>query len=124
MAHFAELDENNIVKRVVVISNDDIIDKKGKESEDLGIQVCKNIFGAYTNWVQTSYNGNFRKKYAAIGDRYEVTADVFYPSVGPFPSWTLDSNYDWQPPVPYPTDGKSYYWDEDTLNWIEIGSGE
>lgn len=124
MAHFAELDENNIVKRVVVISNDDLLDKNGQESEALGIQVCKSIFGIDATWVQTSYNGNFRKQYAGMGDKYEPSVDLFYSPVGPFPSWMLDSNFDWQPPVPRPKDGKNYYWDENQLNWVEIGSGE
>ena len=122
MAHFAELDENNIVLRVVVISNDDLVGENSQESEALGIQVCRKIFGAGTNWAQTSYNGNFRKKYAGIGDKYEPAADVFYWPEAPFPSWTLDSNFDWQPPTPMPTDGKRYSWDEESLSWVEVES--
>lgn len=122
MAHFAQIDENNIVLQVVVISNADLLDNKGKEQESIGIQVCKSIFGADTNWVQTSYNGNFRKKYAGIGDKYDSSADVFYWPTAPFPSWTLDSNYEWQPPIPRPEDGKIYEWVESSLSWVEFGS--
>ena len=120
MAHFAELDSNNIVQRVIVISNDDLVDENGQESEGLGIQVCLNIFGSDTNWVQTSYNGNFRKKYAGIGDKYDATADVFYSPEAPFPSWTLDSNFDWRAPIAMPVDEKNYAWDEESLSWVEV----
>jgi len=121
MAHFAQLN-NNIVTQVIVISNADLLDENGVEQETLGIQVCRNIFGPDTNWAQTSYNGNFRKKYAAIGDAYSPDANVFYNPNPPYPSWTLDANYDWQPPTPKPDDGKEYVWDEPTLAWIEVTS--
>lgn len=120
MAHFAEIDSTYVVQRVVVISNDDLLDTNGVEQESLGVQVCQSIFGANTNWVQTSYNGNFRKKYAGIGDIYVPEADLFYTPVALFPSWALDDNYDWQPPVERPTDGKDYYWDEESLSWVEV----
>lgn len=124
MAHFAQLDENNTVIEVVVISNEDLLDENGVEQESLGLEVCRNIFGQNTGWVQTSYNNNFRKKYAGVGDKYVASADVFYSPVGPFPSWVLDSNYDWQSPVPKPDDGKSYYWDEGSLTWVEVPAEE
>ena len=120
MAHFAQIDANNIVTQVVVISNADLLDENGNESETLGIQVCHNIFGQNTNWVQTSYNNKFRKKYAGLGDKYDAASNVFYNPRSPYPSWTLDANYDWQPPTPRPTDGKDYVWDETTLAWIEV----
>lgn len=120
MAHFAELDKNNTVVRVIVVSNADILDKDGIERESLGINVCKQVCGENTRWVQTSYNGTFRKQYAAIGSKYDLDADVFYSPTGPFPSWALDANFDWQPPTPRPDDGKSYNWDEDNLVWVEI----
>ena len=119
MAHFAELDNNNIVQRVIVISNDDIVDSGGVEQESLGIAVCQAVTGGGT-WVQTSYNGNFRKKYAGVGDKFLSDANLFYNPVSPFPSWSLDENYDWQPPTPMPDDEKFYRWDEDSLSWIEI----
>lgn len=82
MAHFAELDSNNIVLRVLVVNNDDITDQDGVEQEALGISFLQGLFGADTRWVQTSYNGNFRGKYAGIGDRYDAELDLF---IGPEP---------------------------------------
>jgi hypothetical protein len=119
MAHFAELDEQNTVIRVVVISNDDILDENGQESEALGVALCSEIVGPGI-WVQTSFNNNFRKLYGQPGMVYVPDADVFYNPVGPYPSWTLDDNYDWQPPTPMPDDGNLYYWDEDSLTWVEV----
>lgn len=124
MAHFAQIDNNNIVTQVIVIGNADLVDENGNESEALGIQVCRNIFGQDTTWVQTSYNSKFRKKYAALGDKYDATGNVFYNPNSPYPSWILDTNYDWQPPTPRPDDGKVYEWDESTFAWIEVISPE
>lgn len=75
MAHFAELDENNIVKRVIVINNEDILDENGQESEQIGIQLCNDMLGG--TWVQTSYNHNFRGRYAGIGWWYDQENDMF-----------------------------------------------
>lgn len=124
MAHFAELDTNNIVTRVIVVSNDDLLDENGVEQETLGVAVCRAICGPDTTWVQTSYNNNFRKQYAGIGMKYEADADLFYNPVSPFPSWTLDANYDWQPPTPMPDDANAYFWDEDSLAWVEVPAKE
>ncbi len=77
MAHFAQLDENNIVLQVIVVSNQDIIDENGVESEQLGIEFCKNLLGNDTNRVQTSFNKKFRKKFAGIGDLYDSENDIF-----------------------------------------------
>ena len=77
MAHFAELDLNNIVLRVLVVSNDDITDENGQEQEALGIAFLQGLFGAESRWVQTSYNGNIRGKYAGIGNRYDPGLDEF-----------------------------------------------
>jgi len=123
VAHFAELDEHNTVTRVVVISNDDILDENGQESEALGVALCHEIVGSGT-WVQTSFNNNFRKLYGQPGMMYAPDADVFYNPVGPFPSWSLDDNYDWQAPVPHPNDGNPYTWDEDSLTWVEVPTQE
>ena len=120
MAHFAELDANNIVTRVIVVSNADMIDENGDEQEALGIAVCQSVCGADTTWVQTSYNSKFRKKYAGIGDKYDAAGNVFYNPNPPYPSWVLDADYDWQAPTPRPDDGKLYDWDETTLAWIEV----
>jgi hypothetical protein len=70
-------------------------------------------------WKQTSFNNNFRKQYCGVGFTYSADADVFV-TPQPFPSWTLDSNYDWQPPTPMPTDGETYYWNEEELAWAGI----
>ena len=77
MAHFAELDENNIVQRVLVVNNSNIIDDNGIENEQKGIDFLKNLFGQNTSWVQTSYNNNFRGQYASIGCFYDKEQDVF-----------------------------------------------
>ena len=117
MAHFAELDANNVVLRVIVVGNKDTSDANGVEKESIGQAFCERLFGG--NWVQTSYNGNFRKRYAGIGYTYRPDLDAFI-SPQPFPSWTLDANADWQAPVPMPDDGKMYAWDEEKQEWWPI----
>jgi len=118
MAHFAELDDNNIILRVIVVSNDDCKDADGNESEAVGIAFCENLLGG--RWIQTSYNNRIRKQYAGIGFAYDSDADVFV-ALQPFASWTLDNNYDWQAPVPQPEG--DYYWSEDDLAWLEVPAG-
>ena len=76
MAHFAQLDENNVVTQVIVVSNDELIDN-GMESEAKGIAFCQSLFGADTRWVQTSYNDKLRGVYAGIGFTYDAEKDVF-----------------------------------------------
>jgi len=115
MAHFAELDANNVVLRVIVVGNKDTSDANGVEKESIGKAFCERLFGG--NWVQTSYNGNMRKRYAGIGYSYDPTLDAFI-APKPYPSWTLDDNADWQAPVPMPTDGKMYAWDENAQAWV------
>jgi hypothetical protein len=115
MAHFAKLDENNVVLAVHVVNND-VITVDGVESEQLGIDFLTQLHG-HANWKQTSYNGTIRKNYAGIGYAYDSTRDAF---IAPklFNSWTLDeATCQWQAPTPYPTDGKYYYWSEDDLTW-------
>ena len=75
MAHFAELDENNIVTNIIVVHNNELLDENGNESEQLGIDFCVAHFGG--TWIQTSYNANFRKNYASAGFTYDPIADVF-----------------------------------------------
>lgn len=121
MAHFAQVDENNVVLQVLVIEQDVI---------DTG------HFGDPASWIQTSYNTRggvhygpdnqpdggvpLRKNYAGIGYIYDPVRDAFY-APQPYPSWTLDENTCWwQPPVPFPTDGKNYAWDEATISWVEV----
>jgi hypothetical protein len=115
MAHFAELDESNIVKQVIVIHNNELLDESGNELEQKGIDFCVAHYGG--TWIQTSYNGNFRKNYAGVGFIYDPIRDAFY-LPQPFPSWTLDNNAIWQPPVPVPEGEVLYQWDEATLSWI------
>jgi hypothetical protein len=118
MAHFAELDENNVVLRVVVVSNTDTSDANGVEKEHIGAAFCEKLFGG--TWKQTSYNGNFRKNYAGIGYVYHPDIDAFAPPQ-PHPSWTLDANAVWQAPVPRPTGEGMHIWDEATLSWNTVG---
>jgi hypothetical protein len=108
MAHFAEIDNNNIVTRVLVVDNS--LEHKGAEflSNDL------NLGGT---WIQTSYNNNLRKQFASVGYKYDADADVFI-APQPYPSWSLDDNFDWQPPTPMPNEGR-WNWDEEIGDWVE-----
>lgn len=118
MAHFAELDENNKVIRVIVVNNNDCLDQNGNENEQVGITFCKNLLGG--NWKQTSYNANFRKNYAGIDFYYDSTRDAFIPPK-PFPSWSLnETTCSWDPPTPYPSDNNLYIWDENLLQWTIV----
>jgi hypothetical protein len=117
VAHFAELDENNVVKRVIVVDNKDTADANGNEVESIGVAFCQKLLGG--NWRQTSYNGNMRKNYAGIGYAYRADIDAFV-APQPYPSWVLDADAKWQAPVPMPTDGKMYSWDEASLSWVEV----
>lgn len=117
MAHFAKLDENNVVTQVIVVSNKDCSDANGVEKESIGIAFCERLFGG--NWKQTSYNGNIRKNYAGIGYKYQADIDAFVPPK-PYPSWVLNNKAQWEAPVPMPSDAsmeKRYTWDEATQSW-------
>ena len=124
MAHFAELDSNNIVTRVVVVGNDVTTAAGPLGDNDMhvdGETWCVNFFKGGT-WKQTSYNHNFRKQYAGKGDTFDSAKDKFI-SPQPYASWALDGNDDWQAPVTYPTDigteedRKFISWDEAGLKW-------
>ena len=122
MAHFAQIDENNIVTNVITISNDDIIDATGKENETIGIEICKKIFGENTKWIQTSYNSSFRKNYAIVGETYDIVRDAFRETKPFFASWILnETTCKWEAPVNLPEDSKNklYEWNESTLSWID-----
>lgn len=124
MAHFAQLDESNVVLQVIVIANDELIDSDGFELEQKGIDFCKTLFGEDTVWKQTSYNGKIRKNYAGIGFIYDEALNAFVPPQ-PYPSWLLNPDTaQWESPIPYPKDGKLHRWDEPTLSWIEVPSNE
>jgi len=119
MAHFAEIDSNNVVLRVIVVGNADTSTADGVEKESIGRAFCERLFGG--NWVQTSYNGNFRKNYAGIGFTYDATRDAFIPPKPTDGSWILDQDtLLWGRPIPMPKDGKTYNWDEPTQSWVEV----
>jgi hypothetical protein len=118
MAHFAELDENNIVLRVIVVGDGDCKDDGGDESETVGAAFCNCLFGGV--WKQTSYNARIRKNYAGIGYVYDEALDAFIPPQ-PFLSWSLNTDTcQWEAPSPYPVDGGAYFWNEPTLSWALI----
>lgn len=123
MAHFAELDTNNIVIRVCVGDNADVTANGGEQSTEAATH-----FGTIVEhsddgvkWVQTSYNNNFRNLYAGAGYTYQETEDRFIPPQ-PYLSWTLqtrdDGKIDWAAPVAYPDDGQEYVWNEDSTSWV------
>jgi len=124
MAHFAQIDYQNKVIRVSVVANEDILDDDGNESEEVGIEYLKSVHGPNTMWVQTSYNNNFRCRYAGIGLVYNVEHDVFL-LPQPYPSWILNTKtYEWESPVPKPNltieqveSGNYYEWNEEAQEW-------
>jgi hypothetical protein len=118
MAHFAKLDENNIVIEVNVVNND-VITIDGVESEQAGIDFLTDLYG-HTLWKQTSYNGSFRKMYAGIGYSYNKDYDVFLPPK-PFPSWHLNTELlEWEAPISRPnSENKMYLWNEKNQVWTE-----
>jgi len=121
MAHFAQIDENNIVLQVLVVNNDCICDEDGHEHEELGCEFFCNLLGQDTRWKQCSYNNNFRGRYPGIGSEYLPDTDVFT-EIQPFPSWILNrEDGTWGPPTPCPEhDPETQYaaWDEENLQWV------
>ena len=127
MAHFAQLDSNNVVTQVIVVSNDDTSDSNGVETESIGVAFCQKLLGAETNWKQTSYNNNMRGNYAGIGYTYMSnvatlgvgSTDIFI-SQQPYASWTIDTTAaQWKAPLTEPTltddqiaAGSRYEWNE------------
>jgi len=104
MAHFAKIDNNNIVTKVIVAEKDFI---------------NSGLVGDEFLWIQTSYSGSFRKNFAGVGSTYDKTRDAFIPPK-PYASWTLDeTTCQWKPPSDMPDNGKTYDWDEDTTSWKE-----
>ena len=118
MAHFAKLDQNNVVTDVAVVNNIELLSADGSESELMGMAFLIRWSGGYSNWKQTSYNGKIRKNYAGIGFNYDSARDAFIPPQ-PFPSWILNEETClWSAPVAMPADGQLYNWDEETLSWV------
>ncbi len=119
MAHFAQIDSNNKVIQLIVVAD---------EHEENGSEWCHNLFGG--TWIQSSYNNRIRKQHAGVGYSYDPDADVFV-QPQPYPSWSLDANHDWNPPVQLPNDaydsetglGVDYLWDEETLAWVATPAG-
>ena len=107
MAHFAEIDDTNTVLRVLVVAD---------EEEHRGQQYLADDLGLGGTWIQTSFNDNFRKQFAGIGCTYDPDNDIFI-LTQPWPSWSLDENHDWQPPIPRP-DGYPLFWDEASQEWL------
>jgi hypothetical protein len=107
MAHFAELDENSIVIRVLVTDND---------AQNEGLDWLIKSFGG--TWMQTSYNATIRKNFAGIGFSYNSELDAFIPPK-PHESWVDNGHFGWEAPAPYPQDGNGYYWDEPSASWTE-----
>ena len=115
MAHFAKIDENNIVTQVVVVENKDTADATGVEKEHIGAAHLEKILGGI--WKQTSYNGNFRKNYAGIGYTFDEQRNAFIPPK-PFNSWILNEAIcQWEAPIAMPNDGHIYTWNEETISW-------
>ena len=115
MAHFAELGMDNIVQRVIVVHNNELLDGDGVEQESLGVAFCNGLFGG--TWVQTSYNGNMRKNFAGVGFTYDSTRDAFI-APKPYASWVLDeTTCRWEAPVAMPDDGNQYTWNEEHTAW-------
>jgi hypothetical protein len=122
MAHFAKIDNNNRVVNIHVVDNAYVLDENGQESEEVGIEFLRKVHNNNDNYVQTSYNGNIRVRYAAIGYTYDETLDAFIPPK-PYPSWVLnETTADWEAPVEKPDDGQEYTWNEETRSWDLISA--
>lgn len=113
MAHFARLDENNVVIDVAVVPD---------AQEHRGEAFMRDDLGLGGRWVQTSYNNNIRRRFAGIGMTYDPVNDVFIQRKE-FGSWTLDENFDWQPPKPLPKGNRAYVWDESVQDWVLASPG-
>jgi hypothetical protein len=120
MAHFAEIGLNNVVQQVIVVHNNELLDENGIEQESKGQEFCRNLLGG--TWIQTSYNGSFRKNFAGSGYTYDSERDAFI-APKPYNSWVLDEDTcQWQPPTPMPDDGQMYTWNEDTTSWDQVSA--
>ena len=109
MAHFAKI-ENEIVTNVIVVDN---------QFEEQGQIWINEVLRLEGEWIQTSYNNNFRANYAGVGYTYDRVNDVFY-TPQPFSSWELDTDWKWQAPIPYPNEQGMWGWSEEQLNWIRL----
>jgi hypothetical protein len=111
MAHYAEIDQNNIVLRVIVVPNE------VEPTEQAGIEYCQGLLGG--NWIKTSYNHTIRKNFAGIGFQYDPRRDAFIPPK-PYPSWKfIEETCRWEPPFSAPASDKPQTWDEISQSWVE-----
>ena len=108
--NFAELDSNNVVLRILSVSDSDA------PTENAGISFLQNMFGGI--WIETFVDGYTRKQLASVGGKYNQEHDVFI-IPQPYSDWVLNSDFDWVPPIPYPSDGKNYHWDDAANGWQE-----
>lgn len=122
MAHFAKLNQDNLVIDVIVVANDVLLDSNNEEQEQLGIDFLNLTFGEH-NWKQTSFNGSFRKNYASVGYSFNEDLNTFIPEK-PFNSWILNEDTcQWDSPKPRPEENSpsiGYAWDEQIQEWVEI----
>lgn len=117
MAHFAQINSDNVVTQVIVVSNADCGGGEYPASDSIGAAFCTNLLGG--TWKQTSYNNNFRKRYAGIGYTFNEELDAFI-APKPYPSWTLNTDTaDWEAPVARPAEG-FWTWNESTQQWDEV----
>ena len=117
MAHFAQLDENNVVTQVIVVNNETVQNLSFPDSEPIGVEFCQSLYGIDTVWKQTSYNNNFRKNYAGIGFTYDSNLDAFIPPQ-PYSTCIFDPvTCGWNCPPP---NGKQYNWDDVSQFWVEV----
>jgi len=120
MAYFAKL-EGDLVTEVQRVDNENCLNDSNVEQESIGIAYLQGIFGQNTQWVQSSFNNNIRKRHASIGDTYSSSLDMFI-TPQPYASWTLDTEGDWQAPIPKPevTDSIFWEWSEESQSWSRI----
>lgn len=128
MSYFTKLNDNDEVLQVISIDNAVVGEPElvFPQTEPLGQSYIVNTLrlgGSLNSWKQTSYNNNFRKQYAGIGYKYDRVNDVFI-CPQPYASWTLDENFDWQPPIPKPDNENIYLWNEDEQEWEMFGGNE
>ena len=118
MAHFSELDAQNIVIKVIVVNNTELLDQHGSEQEILGASFCQHLLGG--RWVQTSYNSSFRKNFAVSGFFYDEGRDAFVPPQT-YASWILnEETCRWEAPILAPDNDRKYAWNETTTSWDEV----
>jgi hypothetical protein len=120
MAHFAQLNENWVVQQVIAVDDSILLNQQGLECDWLGEQFCQSLYGPYTKWIQTSYNGSKYKNFAGIGYTFDPYRNAFIPPK-PYPSWILnEKSCQWEAPVQYPIGGGLYGWDEKSGAWLAI----